>query len=251
MDCEVTQRLVHGYLDGELDLVRTIEMEEHLRECRTCSLEHDDLLELRSVIGSKDLHFTAPGHLQQRIMTAVRHADATAPRRGVPPWRWIGMAASLAAIAVMAWLVVWRLSGSADEFLTRELVSSHARSLMADHLADVPSADTHTVKPWFTGKLDFSPPVSDLANEGFALLGGRLDYLDGRAVATLIYRRRQHVINLFIWPSADSSPGNNRIVSRHGFTLIHGSGPDMTYWAVSDLDRHELQEFVRLVTKAR
>ena len=132
---------------------------------------------------------------------------------------------------------------SAQERLTEELISSHVRSLQVDHLADVISSDRHTVKPWFNGKLDFSPPIIDLAPQGFPLVGGRLDYLDGRTVAVLIYRRNQHPINLYIWSSTDKD-AKPQVQSRQGYHLIRWTASGMNYWAVSDLTTNELEFFV-------
>ena len=149
-----------------------------------------------------------------------------------------------AAIVLLA-LVPFLRGPSTEEILAREVVSSHVRSLMANHLADVPSSDQHTVKPWFNGKLDFSPPVVDLANQGFALVGGRLDYLNNRPVAALIYQRDKHLINLFIWPSSESSDSGIKSEIRQGYHLFHWTRSGMTYWAVSDVEEGQLQEFVQ------
>ena len=164
------------------------------------------------------------------------------------PWRWLGVAASLAFVALMLWRLVPNLPGSSiDDRLTQELIAGHVRSLMVSHLTDVPSSDQHTVKPWFEGKLDFSPPVSDVTEQGFPLLGGRLDYLGNRPVAALVYRHQQHVINLFIWPAAQEEDVRERTLTRQGYQLIHWVKAGMSYWAVSDLNARELHNFVRAV----
>jgi anti-sigma factor RsiW len=247
MNCEETQELVYAYVDRELDLTKSLEFERHLSECGACSERHASLLALRSAVST--VYHTPPASLQRRVMSEVRKASKReaiprAPR--VMPWRWIGVAASVALVLVVSWSIV-RLSArpSPDEVLAREVVSNHVRSLMVSHIADVPSSDQHTVKPWFNGKLDFSPPVIDLDEQGFALVGGRLDYLDSRAVAALVYQRKKHVINLFIWPS-DVADRSEQTSTRQGYNVIHWCQADMSYWAVSDLNANELREFVQL-----
>lgn len=153
----------------------------------------------------------------------------------------------MAVAALVALVFVPLLRGpAADELLANEVLSSHVRSLMANHLADISSSDQHTVKPWFAGKLDFSPPVEDFAKQGFPLIGGRLDYLENRPVAALVYERRKHLINLFVWPGSESDVPT-KTVSRQGYNLIHWTQSHMTYWVASDLDKSELQEFIQLV----
>src|SRR6185436_4502707 len=152
---------------------------------------------------------------------------------------WLKIAAPLATAAlVVLMLAPYFVGPSSDQLLTREVVASHIRSLMVNHLADVPSTDEHTVKPWFNGKLDFSPPVDDLAKQGFPLIGGRLDYLDNRPVAALVYQRDKHVINVFIWPSNKTRQTGESIKAQQGYNVIRWSRSGMNFWVVSDLERN-------------
>jgi anti-sigma factor RsiW len=250
MNCEDAQNLVDGYVDGELDMVRTLEIEEHLRGCALCSQGYQDRQILHDGIKAHSGYFKAPADLQTRIQLSLRKAaKAESPSRRLP-WQWLKVAAPMAAAAIVVLMLVPFLrSPRVEDTLTRELISSHVRSLMANHLADVSSSDKHTVKPWFNGKLDFSPPVENLVEQGFPLVGGRLDYLDNRPVAALVYQRKKHFINVFIWPSTQSSEIGTKPVTLQGYRLFQWARSGMTFWAVSDLEESELQEFVRLLQK--
>ncbi len=252
MGCQETQALIHGYVDGELDLVRSLEIEKHIETCEVCSREYRTQRGLQKAIRDAPLRFKAPKDLRKRIQSSLRKAEKAAPTGRALPWlaRWSwagGIAVVLLAAALGGLLGYVVRVPTTGQLVAQEVISSHVRSLMGQHLADVPSSDQHTVKPWFNGKLDFSPPVKDLANEGFPLVGGRLDYLDNRPVAALVYQRAKHVINLFVWPSNDTS--GEQTITRQGYHVIHWANQGMTYWAVSDLNEKELGDFVGLVRK--
>jgi anti-sigma factor RsiW len=251
VSCQEIQALLDGYVDGELDVVRSVEVEQHLQACQACLQACNTQQALRSAIRSGELYFRPPVDLHKRVRAAVRKAHrAEIPTRQWT-WRGLSVAASLAAVVLLVWGLVPVLTGpSADDRLTRELIAGHVRSLMADHLTDIPSSDQHTVKPWFEGKLDFSPPVTELTAQGFPLVGGRLDYLDNRPVAALVYQRQQHVINLFIWPSIPGSAAGEKTVTRQGYHLIRWAKAGLTYWAISNLNLDELQAFVQMVQRA-
>jgi len=248
MICKDAQNLINGYVDGELDLIRNLEIERHIQDCALCTQDYKNHQVLSNAIKTGSLYFKAPADLRRRIQLSLRKAaKAEAGRRMLPKW-WFNIAAPMAAAAVILLALVPFLRGpSADDLLAGEVISSHVRSLMASHLADVSSSDQHTVKPWFAGKLNFSPPVEDLAKQGFPLIGGRLDYLEDRPVAALIYQRQKHFINLFIWPSGSDSDVETKTVLRQGYNLFHWTRSGMTFWAVSDLNNAELQKFVQLV----
>jgi len=268
VNCNEVSELVDAYLDGELDPVTNKEIEAHLQNCSACDQLFKEHHAVVGAIGAVAPYHKAPAGLRERVQAALRdqipasaagaapelESDVTRKQRDVRtllfemPWNWLGLAAAL-AVAV---LLVWNLAPDlrrpgAEQFLATELIASHVRSLMVDHLTDVASSDQHTVKPWFDGKLDFAPAVADLADHGFPLVGGRLDYVRNRPTAALVYARQKHFINLFVWPAAQQKDGNPGQWSRHGFNVVHWNGHEMSYWAVSDLNTAELEEFAGLI----
>jgi len=248
--CTEAQTLIESYVDGELDLVRNLDMEQHLGDCSACSSMRQQALELRSRIRQEAPYFRASADLKEKVR-AVARAERAEPRRSwVPMWTWSGAVAAVLLLAVITLGVVRRAAESSrDQIITQEIVADHIRSLMANHLTDVTSTDQHTVKPWFHGKLDFAPPVDDFAAEGFPLIGGRLDYVDGRSVAALVYQRRQHPINLFVWTADGKYAEKLNRQARQGYNILSWSRDGMTYCAISDLAADEMQSFVDLLQK--
>jgi len=242
--CEQVQELIHAYIDGELDLVNNLEIEGHLGGCEVCQSEYRRHLNLVALVQGGAQHFAAPDILRKRIQRQAR----TTPRSR----RWLAIAAAviLALSGGLLWkILAARSQSTTDDLVAQEVVSSHIRSMMLNHLVDVPSSDQHTVKPWFNGKLDFAPDVKDLADQGFPLIGGRLDYVDNRTVAALVYQRRKHSINLFIWPSSRVTDKSTQQFSVNGYNIIHWTNSGATYWAVSDVNNADLSEFAKLVSR--
>jgi anti-sigma factor RsiW len=249
LDCRETQTLIHGHVDGELDLIKSLEIEQHLQECPACAQSHASLLALRAAIRESAPYFQAPPGLARRVRSTVRRAGHAGRTPRMRVGRLLAVAASMALIVAAGWGLARVLSARhSDAPSIEELVASHVRSqMLPSHRFDVASSDPHTVKPWFQGKLDYSPPVKDLAVEGFPLVGGRLDYLHNRPVAALVYQRRKHPIDLFIWPSSPGSEAATTRVTRQGYHMVQWTQSGMTFWAVSDLNERELLEFVRFI----
>ena len=252
MICQEARSLIHPYLDGELDLVRSLEIEAHLKDCQTCARDYNELRSLHSAISNTALRFEPSAALRKRIGVAVRNESDRTNGSSRRSWRWLIPAVSFAILViVVVSLFVLLNRPSTSDLVAQEIVSSHVRSLMEKHLTDVPSSDQHTVKPWFDGRLDFSPPVKDLAAAEFSLVGGRLDYIGNRPVAALVYQHRQHYINVFVWPSTGASEASAKVLVRQGYNLINWNNSGMNYWTISDLNLAELQQFVQLLQNDR
>jgi anti-sigma factor RsiW len=248
VNCQDTQHLLDAYGDGELDLVRTLAVERHLQGCPGCTQRQQNQHALHAALQEPALYFKAPTHLQKRLRGTAREVIHDVPRSRVWSWRGASVAAASACVALLLWvLIAPPARPAAEEVLAQEVVSSHIRSLMANHLTDVPSSDQHTVKPWFEGKLDFAPPVTDFTQQGFPLVGGRLDYLGSRAVAAVVYQRRQHLINLFIWPAPDLADRGPKMMTRQGYNVIRWTQAGMSFWLVSDVNLSELQQLADVV----
>jgi anti-sigma factor RsiW len=249
MSHDQVRELLDAYVDRELDIVTALALDRHLSECDACRATFARYEQLHSSVKAQIPRFKAPERLESKIRAQLRSAERnqhnrTPQRARFLNWRAWAIAAGVGIVVAFGVLLLLQIAKrpSASQELAEQVVSSHIRSLMANHLADVPSTDQHTVKPWFNGKLDFAPVVKDLSPEGFPLIGGRLDYLNNRPVAALVYRHRQHPINLFVWPSTNSDAAL-RTTTIKGYNLVHWTQEHATYWAVSDLNAAELKDF--------
>ncbi|HET7077776.1 MAG TPA: anti-sigma factor [Chloroflexia bacterium] len=252
MSCETTRPLIEAYVDGELDLVRAVEIEQHLQSCAACTRVYRNQQALHTALASTAgaLYYTAPAGLQRRIQDSVRKAEPERSIRWVLPWRNLSLVAAVAVVLLASWAVLrFAAAPSGEALLAQEVVAGHVRSLQANHLGDVISTDQHTVKPWFDGKIDFAPPVTDFAAQGFPLWGGRLDYLDNRPVAALVYQKQKHFINVFIWPAPGAGPTTPQALAEQGYNLEHWVQGGMNYWVISDVNSADLHTFVQLLQK--
>jgi anti-sigma factor RsiW len=249
LSCELAKSTVHGYFDGELDAVRSAEFEHHLESCRDCQAELKDIESLRAQLQQSNLYQHASPEFHQRIRKQLSHSAGGERMEAVRPRRWFLLPAFgvlAAAAAVLAIIFFVFQSHNQSTRIAAELVDAHVRSLQPGHLTDVESTDQHTVKPWFDGKLDFIPPVSDFSQQGFPLVGGRLDIIDGHSVAALVYSRRKHFINLFVWPyggKKTSLPSG----SRNGYNWVTWQSGDMQFCLVSDAAASDLKNLKNLI----
>ena len=245
MTCEQARELLGAYVDAELDVAHGLEVEAHLESCEACARSVENYRRLHTAIQSGGLRYEPSPALEQRIDLALR-GNARSARRPAARWPWIAVAAGvLLAIALAGRLPTGRAPAS-ETLIAQEVLDSHLRALMPGHLTDVESTDRHTVKPWFNGKLDFSPPVEDFAAQGFPLTGGRMDSISGRTVAALVYKRNQHPINLYVWPSSAprSAPA---AATMQGYNLLHWTEAGFAWWMVSDLNAEELRQLAERV----
>lgn len=246
MTCEEASVLMHALIDGELDAGHSREVEDHLAQCPRCAVQLRDYRVMREALGSPSLRHQAPAALRARIEGALPAAPVVVPfapsRRSLLKGMAMG---SVLSGAIAASIAVFVVRNEQDQRVLGDVVSAHLRALQGDHLIDVQSTDQHTVKPWFNGRLDVAPPVVDLTAQGFTLIGGRVDYIDARPVAAIVYKRRAHVINLFVAQN-NSGIGPERsptMEQLQGFNIWRWSHADLAFWAVSDINAEELQEF--------
>ena len=237
--CVDQELLLGGLVDNELDAANVAALEAHLARCEGCREELARMHALRNLVRREGVRAAAPQSLARRVAAIPElAADAANDNRLL---RWLGPAAAGALAASLA--MVTLLPPGADSIVDQEIVSSHVRSLQPGHLTDVETTNQHIVKPWFNGKIDFSPPVPELADVGFPLAGGRLDSINGQTVAAIVYHRRLHTVNLFVWPAKDSA---ERSFVKDGFAVKEWSRNGLRYAAVSDIAPAELQQFHKL-----
>jgi anti-sigma factor RsiW len=242
--------MLHGFVDNELDAAHSLQIERHVATCPHCAQQLESLQALKQRISQPGVHWRTPDHVRTQVLAAISQ-EAAQPARAPTSTgfstiefvrRWL-FVPSLAALAASLFLVVAPMTDRSS--ISDEVVASHVRSLLVDHLTDVATSDQHTVKPWFNGKIDFAPPVVDLAREGFPLAGGRVDYIGGRVVAALVYKRQSHVINLFVWPApSDATAATVRTAaSRDGYNIENWRAGGLNFWAVSDGNADDLARF--------
>jgi anti-sigma factor RsiW len=258
MTREEADRLLHAYIDGELDPVKSLELEAHLAENPSARAACERLRGMSAAIRDKADYHAAPAWLEARVRAAIPAGPENVSARW---WRWVKPAgsfaaaadwlrpaASFAAVALVTWAVaLGTMRPSQDERITQEVLASHVRATLSNRSYDVASSDQHTVKPWLSARLAFSPPVADLSASGFELVGGRLDYIGAQPVAVLVYKRRQHLIDVFVWPA--EAQKTEQTLARDGFNIERFARNGMGFWVVSDLNRNELDDFVRLLAE--
>jgi len=247
MQCQESKKILDAYVDNEVDVVQSAALEEHLAGCPDCAHVLEDRRSLKSAVQNANLRYAAPPELVKEVRQELRFPEE---KSIAPKWNWFrstawGFAAATAMCALVAGILVLQLYTPHDQRMAGLVVDEHIRSMMADHLVDVRSSEHHVVKPWFQGRLSFSPVVPDLKDKGFPLEGGRLDYVDNKSAAALVYKRSQHIINVLEYLANGSS--GLKVSQQRGYNVIHWAKDGMEYWVVSDLNEPELRQFAGLL----
>jgi anti-sigma factor RsiW len=249
--CDLTQTRLHAYFDGELDAMASADFERHLESCPDCETRLAAEETLRSALVGAQLYARAPETLRKNLQTALPKGAVPPPFKDPNPaaaesWRWLAIAASVILAVLLGTQYMQKLNRySQQQAMAAVIVDAHLRSLQPGHLDDVISTDQHTVKPWFDGKIDFAPPVRDFANDGFPLLGGRLDVINSRTAAALVYGRRKHIVNVFV---EKAQPGDSQDASGElqGYHWITWQQNGFTFTAVSDTAFADLDQLKQL-----
>jgi anti-sigma factor RsiW len=248
MNCAEIRLLLHAHADGELDAANSLEVERHMKTCAACAAEQKSLRALKTALRNGGLNFRAPDSLKKDLRQFVQDLNEEKKSRGNFDFQRLWKFLAFGATAFAALVIFLRPVGiSGNDELLDEVIAGHVRSLQVEHLTDVLSSDQHTVKPWFNGKLDFAPDVKDFAAQGFPLVGGRLDYLDGRTVAALVYRHNKHLINVFVWPAAGAEKTETQ--SLRGYSIINCEANGLHRSVISDLNMTELSQLAGLLDK--
>lgn len=253
MECDRAAPLLQRWHDGELNPLRRFVLARHLAHCPACSAQLDELQSMRAMIRDALPYHRAPPDLAVRIGALLPREPEAPPlpvRRWMPRWGLAGAGLGGALAGAVLTLLVAGQRGPDDSSVMESVINSHIRSLMADHLTDVATSDQHTVKPWLSARLPVSPPVPELAAEGFPLVGGRMDFIDGHPAAAVVYRHQKHVINLFAWASPGKPDQGFHTETRQGFNTLTWRHGGMTFFAVSDVEADQLAAFARLVAAA-
>jgi anti-sigma factor RsiW len=247
MSCNRSTTILHGYFDNELDVLGAADFERHLEQCPNCFSALETLESMRSSLNVAQLYEKAPAELRKKILARIGSPRSATVFRNRTVWQWLAVAAALVMVTYTGLRVVSpHRADNSETVLAAEVIDAHLRSLQPGHLIDVVSTDQHTVKPWFDGKLDFSPPVQDFVDQGFPLQGGRIDVVHGRSVAALVYGRRKHFVNVFIWPTneKDAAP---RSGSQQGYQWTQWRKGGMEFCAVSDAAPSALEQLRSLL----
>jgi len=250
MTCQESVRLLPGYFDSELDLVHTLEIEDHLRTCAACTSALEADRALRTTIARSNLRFSAPPNVVRNVRAEIANSfpqEKSASRSWSWNWGFAATAAALIFCAVLTWKLLPANTPNNSGSIADQAIADHIRALMPGHLSDVESTDQHTVKPWFDGKLDFAPPVENFTAQGFPLIGGRLDYLDHHPAAALVYQRRKHFVSVFLLPATGEPDRAESKTTERGYNVISWTRGAMNYWLVSDLNPAELEELAKLL----